>query len=119
MTTITVAPERLLIQFTRGEKIGGLVRDLDVPLSAVRSVAVAPDGLDAARGLRAPGLGLPGVRKVGTWRRRGEKTLVSVRRNQPALVVELRDARYDRVVVGSDNAAEDAARLEALGAGSH
>lgn len=115
MTTITVSPERLHIRLSRFEKFAGLLRDLDVPLSAVRSAAAAPDGLAAARGVRAPGLGLPGYRKVGTWRGRDGKTLVAVRRGQPALVLELSGARYARVVVGSDQPQEYVDRLKALG----
>lgn len=116
MTTITVSPSGLHLHLTRWEKLAGLVRDLDVPLSAVRSVEVAPDALAAAQGLRAPGLGIPGRRKIGTWRRRGQKTLVAVRRGEPALVLELRGARFDRVVVGSPDAQRYAEELHALGA---
>lgn len=116
MTTITVTPRGLQLRPTRVEKIAGLVRDLDVPLRAVRSVSVVPDGLAAARGIRAPGLAVPGRRKVGTWRGRGVKTFVSVRRGQPALLVELEGVRFDRVLVGSEAAQEYADRLVELGA---
>jgi len=118
MTTMTVTPQTLRIQFTRLEKIAGLVRDLEVPLSAVRSVSVEADGLAAARGVRAPGLGLPGVRKVGTWRGRGRRALVSVRRDQPALRLSLEGSRFTEVLLGSDRAQEYADQLIALGAGS-
>ncbi|HEX6055401.1 MAG TPA: hypothetical protein VFY98_06295 [Intrasporangium sp.] len=40
--------------------------DVAVPLSAIRSVRVVPDGLAATRGLRPAGLGIPGYRKLGT-----------------------------------------------------
>ena len=116
MTTVNVSPSGLRIDLTRAEKIAGLVRGLDVPLSAVRSVDVVPDGLAAARGLRAPGLAIPGRRKVGTWRGRGSKTFVTVRRGQPALRVELDGARFDRVLVGTEKAQEYADRLVELGA---
>jgi hypothetical protein len=56
------------------------------------------------RGLRAPGLALPGVRKIGTWRRPGERTLVAVRKGQPAVRVRLEGARYDVLLLGADDA---------------
>ena len=112
MATLQLSGTTLTVRFTRGEKISGLVRDVEVPTSAVRDVEVVADGLTAAVGLRAPGLGLPGVRKIGTWRRRGERTLVSVRRNQPALRVRLEGQRYDALLIGADDAA---ALAEALG----
>jgi hypothetical protein len=113
MTMITVSADRFRIHLARWERVAGLVRDLDVPLSAVRSVEVAPDGLAAARGLRAPGLGIPGRRKIGTWRWRGHKSWVAVRRGEPALVIELDGVRFDRIVVGCPQAQRYAEELRA------
>ena len=76
------------------------------------------DGLAAARGLRAPGLGLPGRRKIGTWRRIGERSLVSVRRGQPALRIALEGQRYDTLVSGTDEPAALAAALTGTAAGA-
>ena len=104
MTTVRVTPSTLHVSFTRGEKLMGLLRDFETPLSTVTAVDVLPDGLAAARGIRAPGLALPNVRKLGTWRGGPGKTLVAVRRNQPALQVRLAGARYDRLLVGVDDA---------------
>ncbi len=109
MSTISVAPDALQIRFTLLEKIGGLVRDIEVPLASILAVEVVEDGLAAAKGIRAPGLGIPGVRKLGTWRGRGSKTLVSVRRGQPALLLEVSGARFDTLLIGSDRAEEYAA----------
>ncbi len=97
MATIETTPGTLRITLTRAEKVLGLLRDLEVPLDSVRSAEVVPDGLAALRGLRAPGLGLP-ARRIGTWRRRGSRTLVSVRRG-PAVRLELSGQRFDTVVV--------------------
>jgi hypothetical protein len=113
MATLQLTPSELTVTLTRAEKILGLLRDVQVPLSAVRSVEVADDALQAAHGVRAPGLGLPGVRKIGTWRRRGERTFVSVRKDQPAVRVELRGCRYDVLLVGTDDAVARAAEIAA------
>ena len=112
MTSISLLHDRLSIRFTRTEKVLGLVRDQSVPLASVTSARVEAVGLDAVRGVRAPGLGLPGRWLVGTWRGRG-RTLVSVRRGEPALVVELTGQRYDRLVLGTHEAADLAGRLGA------
>jgi hypothetical protein len=114
MATMTITqgtPATLSLRFTRFEKVLGLVRDQDIPLSAVTSARVEPSGLAAVRGLRAPGLGMPGLRMVGTWRGRG-RTLVSVRRGEPALMVELTGLRYERLVIGSPDAAALVEQLE-------
>jgi hypothetical protein len=111
MTTITLHPTVLSVTFTRTEKVAGLLRDLQVPLSAVRSVEVVPDGITATRGLRAPGLGLPGIRKIGTWRAPGSRSLVSVRAGRPALRITLEGQRYAQLLLEADDAVELAAAL--------
>lgn len=113
MATLHTTSRTLTVSLSPAEKVLGLLRDVEVPLSAVRDAAVVPDGLAAARGVRAPGLGLPGRRKIGTWRRPGEKTLVSVRRGQPAVRVRLAGQRFDTLLVGTDDAATVAATVAA------
>jgi hypothetical protein len=113
MATLERSGPALRIRFTRAEKLAGLVRDVDVPVKAVRSAEVVADPLTALRGLRAPGLGLPGLRAIGTWRSRGTRTLVSVRRSQPAVRIELTGQRYDSLLIGADDAARLVADLTA------
>ena len=103
MATINTHDGTLSIRFSRFEKIFGLVRDLDLPLSSVSDVSSEPSGLAAVRGLRAPGLGMPGVRAVGTWRGRGHKSLVSVSRGQGAVSAAVSGSRYDRILIGVDD----------------
>ena len=111
MATLQLTPQTLTVRFGRLEKIAGLVRDVDVPLSAVREVDVVRDALPATSGLRAPGLALPGRRKIGTWRSRGERTLVCVRRGQPAVRVRLTGQRHDTLLIGAVDATAVAAAL--------
>ncbi|WP_092196075.1 hypothetical protein [Blastococcus tunisiensis] len=115
MATVQLTPTTVTVHFPLREKIAGLVRDVAIPRAAVRSAEPVPEPLTAMRGLRAPGLALPGVRKVGTWRRPGERTLVSVRRGQPAVRVRLEGARYDTLLLGTDDAAALAASLHPAG----
>ena len=111
MSTIHLSHDTLTVRLARLTRLAGLLRDQVVPLTAVTAVEVVPDGLAAARGLRAPGLALPGRRKVGTWRGRGARRLVDVRRGQPALRLQLRGQRYDELLLGHDDASALASRL--------
>jgi hypothetical protein len=113
MATLQLSPGLLTLRLTRGEKIAGLLRDLEVPLSAVRAVEVVDEPLRGMTGLRAPGLALPGLRKIGTWRSRGGRTLVCVRKDQPAVRVRLEGARFDVLLVGTDDAAAVAVAITA------
>ncbi|MFC7723636.1 hypothetical protein ACFQW6_00865 [Nocardioides sp. GCM10028917] len=102
MTTLTLDGTTLTVSFTRAEKVAGFLRDQHVPLAAVSAVEVVPDGLAAAKGLRAPGLGLPGRRKLGTWRSRTGKTLVAVRGHGPAVRLTLTGHRYATLLITTD-----------------
>jgi hypothetical protein len=117
MATLQLTPTTLTVRLTRGEKIAGLLRDVTLPRSAVRAAELVEDALPAARGLRAPGLALPGARKIGTWRRAGERTLVCVRRGQPAVRIQLEGQDYDTLLVGADDAARLAGELAARAPG--
>jgi hypothetical protein len=113
MATLHVTPSTLSVRLTRGEKIAGLLRDVDIPMSAVREVEVVPDPLHTLHGMRAPGMALLGTRMIGTWRRSGERTLVSIRRDQPAVRVQLAGTGWNALLVGADDAAAVAAALAA------
>ena len=109
MPNIDLTPDRLTVRFTTAEKILGLVRDFSAPRSAITSVALV-ESWSEVRGLRI-GLGLPGYRLLGTWRGRGHKQLVALRRGQPAVRFALSGTTYDEVVVST----ADAERLVAEG----
>jgi hypothetical protein len=111
MATITVTATHIEIAFTTAERIGGLLRNQWIPRSSISSVEIVDDGYIATSGLRAPGLGIPGRRKLGTWRSRGRRQLVDVRRGEPALRIQLAGQRYDTLVIGSTEARSVAAEL--------
>ena len=111
MATIEVTPTALYVRYTRREKIGGLLRDLAVPVDSIAEVGVETDGLAAATGFRAPGLAIPGRRKIGTWRARGQRTAVTVRRGEPAVLLRLEAHKYSDLLIGTPHAQQIADRL--------
>lgn len=115
MSTIEVTDTHVEIHFTWGERIAGMVRDQRFPRSAITAVELVHDPISATKGLRAPGLGLPGRRKIGTWRRPGHRELVCVRKGEPAVRLELRGERYDAALIGTPDAATVVDRLAARG----
>lgn len=112
MATLHVTPTEVRVSFTRTEKILGLLRDFTFPRTAVSGVSVHDDGLSAVGGLRAPGLAVPGRRRIGTWRRRGTRVAVSAVAGMPTLRVELTGQRFDEVVLSGTDAAAWAATLQ-------
>ncbi len=113
MSTVVIENQALSVHLTVGEKIAGLHRDLQVPLSAVTAVEVVPDALAAVRGLRAPGLALPRVRKVGTWRTKDGAEFVVASAGQPAVRVHLQGQKLNSLLVGAADADELARTIEA------
>ena len=112
MAALDITDAQLHVRFTPMEKVLGLCRDQSFPRDAVESVEVIEDGLAASRGIRAPGLGVPRVRSVGTWRHRGGKDLVSVKRDQQALRIVLRDQSYAALLIGLEDAHATRALLQ-------
>ena len=100
MVRVHVTDDRLVVEPSTVEKVAGLLRGLEVPLSAVREVEVLDRPLPAVHGLRAPGFAVPGRVRIGSWRGRGRRGYVVVRRGQPALRVALEGESYDELLVG-------------------
>lgn len=113
MATFSTFGDMLSVRLTRREKIAAARGDLHVPLMAVRDVCVHHDALVAARGVRAPGIGVPGVAKIGISRGRGRHDLVVARRGIPAVCVKLDRGRHDEIIVSDPNAEAIAHQIRA------
>jgi uncharacterized protein len=111
MAALTFDHEALHLTLTGGEKLAALHGDIDVPLGDVRGVRLEPDPLAAVRGLRAPGLGLPGRVKIGTWRGPDQRSFVVARRGVPAVRVQLANAKHDELLVSTPEAERIVAAL--------
>jgi hypothetical protein len=98
VATLTLDRDRLRVSFPTKEKLLGLVRDLDVPLTSVVGARQVRSWGEDLRGWRV-GLGLPGVWLLGRWISRGHRQLVALRRDRPAVYVRLRDQKYDELLI--------------------
>jgi hypothetical protein len=105
MAHLTLSDEEIRIELSRWEKIVGLMGDRTIPRAAVTEVALETEPLGATRGMRAPGLGVPGRIKIGTWRGRGRRMFVCVRRSVPAVRIETVGLDRDAFLVSVPNAA--------------
>lgn len=114
MSTITLDRDHLDIRFTVPERVGGLVKGQRVPVAAIRRVELVQNPIAATRGWRAPGLAVPGRRKVGHWRGRSGHELVAIRRGEPAIRVHLEGHHFASMLLGTPDAADLAERLADL-----
>ncbi|MBB4751113.1 hypothetical protein [Actinoplanes lobatus] len=113
MSVVSMTSSALTIELTAAEKVAGLHGDVTIPLTAITAVEVVPDALAAAHGLRAPGLSLPGVRKIGTWRTRQGAEFVVAGRGQAGVRLTLTGQKLASVLLGDDDAEALAERIRA------
>lgn len=105
MAEVSIREGFLVVSIGWFETIRALRGSFSIPMAQVRGATedsryVAPKEL----GLRSPGTGFPGLVAEGTFRKNGEKVLSLWRRGQEVVVIELADARWNRLVVGCDDA---------------
>ena len=86
---VTLTGDRLVVEPRGLDRLWGLRRKIEVPLSQVRGATYDPEAFYAGKGLRAPGLALPNRKWVGTFFRDGQRTYWNVRRGGQTVVIEL------------------------------
>ncbi|TFD32306.1 hypothetical protein [Cryobacterium cryoconiti] len=113
MASLRVHPDRLEIHLTKAEKALALRRDdLVVPRDHIRSVAITDDPWIWIRGIRSPGVGLPHVVAVGTWKFHGGKDFLAIKRKRQAVVIDLIDDEFSRVILTTNHAPDLIASLK-------
>ncbi|MCP9956454.1 MULTISPECIES: hypothetical protein [Streptomyces] len=99
MADIRIAGDTLIVEMEGLDKLWALKSRLEIPLANVRGATADPGVARERKGFRAPGTHLPGVITAGTFHLDGERVFWDVRDGSRAVVVELRDERYARLVV--------------------
>ena len=99
-TTVTLTPDTLLIEPTGLDQMWSFTRRLTIPLAHVRGATVDPDAATEPKGLRHPGLAVPG-KWAGTFTKDGDTCFwnVSARRSghRRTIVVQLDQEKYQRL----------------------
>ncbi|MGY5011942.1 hypothetical protein ACWCY6_28295 [Streptomyces sp. 900105755] len=99
MAKVTVEGTTLVVEIEGLDKLWALKSRLDIPLANVRGATADPGIVAEPKGRRAPGAHLPGVIAAGTFQIEGERIFWDVRDAAKAVVIELADERYARLVV--------------------
>ncbi|MGX5695434.1 hypothetical protein ACWKWP_04480 [Agromyces soli] len=126
MNSITVTPDRLVVEPLGLDKLWSLRNRIDVPVAHVRGATIDPGVSAEPKGVRAPGLAMPG-KWAGTFHRDGERVFWNVSSPDPTIVIELTGEHFDRLVLSVErpreivdavNAAVSAADAGAEGGGA-
>lgn len=112
-TTIHADRSGLTLRLGALDRILALRGDVEIAAADIAEISAVPDGMAAVEGIRAPGLGVPGARKIGTWRRRHGATVAVVRGRGPALVITATEGSVRRIVLSAADATERANALRA------
>ncbi|MCP2318043.1 hypothetical protein APR12_003396 [Nocardia amikacinitolerans] len=106
MAVISIDGGDLVVRIEGLDKLWALKSSLVIPLANVRGATLDPGIIKERKGIRAPGTHVPGVVTAGTFHIDGERVFWDVRDPDKAVVIELADERYARLVVQVDNPAE-------------
>lgn len=118
MAILRIEGDDLVLRLSRLEQVGALHGDIRVALSAVGDLQISERPFGELRGIRAPGTGLPRRIALGTWRHRRGKDFAALYRGRPAIIVRLRDAPFQRLLVCSDDAEDCLTSIRARLAGA-
>ena len=99
MARVTVENGELRVELEGMHKIWALKNSITVPLVHVRGATADANIVGESKGLRAPGTHIPGVFAAGTFHKDGEKIFWDVRDAAKAVVIELRDESFARLVL--------------------
>ncbi|MGW2182373.1 hypothetical protein ACWCXX_30650 [Streptomyces sp. NPDC001732] len=99
MAHISIADNNLIVEIEGLDKLWALKSRLTIPLAHVRGATADPGIVKEPKGLRSPGTHLPGVVTAGTFHVDGERVFWDVRDPAKAVVIQLADERYARLVI--------------------
>ncbi|MDX6352744.1 MAG: hypothetical protein QOF84_7534 [Streptomyces sp.] len=99
MSKVHIEGDELIVEIEGLDKLWALKSRLVIPLANVRGATADPGILKESKGLRAPGAHVPGVITAGTFKLDGERVFWDVHDAAKALVIELADERYSRLIV--------------------
>lgn len=113
MPTITIVEDCLQVHLSVLETILALQRSFAIPLTKVLGATDDPGFVRGGTGLRLPGTHVPGVLTAGTYYLDGDRIFIYLRPKQHPLVIEMKDHRFDRLVLGVTDARAMAMQINA------
>ncbi|MGW3231125.1 hypothetical protein [Kitasatospora sp. NPDC001095] len=99
MAHVSVDGGNLIVEIEGLDKLWALKSRLTIPLAHVRGATEDPGIAKEPKGTRAPGTHVPGVVTAGTFHVDGERIFWDVRDPAKAVVIQLADERYARLVI--------------------
>ncbi len=116
MTEVEILENSLIVHVKGMDKILAFKSQLEVPLAHVVSAEVDPNTVQEFErlfiGIKAPGTGLPGVIRAGTWYTDNGKVFWDVHDAHKSITIRLADETYSRLVVEVEDPATTCSRIQ-------
>src|SRR5262249_34960283 len=103
MASVSIDGDTLVVEIEGLDKLWALKSKLVIPLANVRGATADPGAVQEPKGIRAPGAHIPNVIPAGTFHLHGEKVFWDVHDARKAVVIQLADERYARLVIEVDD----------------
>ena len=103
MARLTTSDGSVTLALTRTERLVGFHGDITAPLASITAVRAADDLWDELRGVRAPGIGIPGVLLVGSLRGGFGRDFAAIHRPGSGVVLEFDGEPFRRWVVSLED----------------
>lgn len=113
MPALELTKDELVVHLHALEAVASLHRTIRIPLANVRGATEDEGFRGRELGLRAPGTSLPGVLSAGTYYKDGERQFVFIGPGTHPVVIELANEKWQRIVLGVEDARQTAAEVSA------
>ena len=119
MVDLTVIGDRLRVDVRGSDKVLAFKGSLDIPLEHITGIRMDPEIAKSwNHGVRFPGTHVPGVITAGTYYQDGKRVFWDVHHAERAVVIDLCDEMYDRLVVEVADPAEAVALIGSVSGNS-
>jgi hypothetical protein len=100
MVDLSISDGKLVLQVRGADKLWAFKSSLEIPLAHIAEIRADSSAAQGwYRGLRLPGTHIPGVLTAGTFYHDGKRVFWDVHRPEDTVVIELRDERYNELIV--------------------
>ena len=100
MVDLSISEGNLVLHVRGADKLWAFKSSLEIPLVHIAEIGTDPDVADGWwHGLRMPGTNIPGVLTAGIFYQDGKRVLWDVHNPDKTVVIELKDERYNELVV--------------------
>jgi hypothetical protein len=99
MARMDIAGDKLIVEIEGLDKLWAFKSRLEIPLANVRGATADPGAARGPKGIRNAGAHFPGILTAGTFHIDGERVFWDVRDPAKAVVIQLNDERYTRLII--------------------